>query len=117
MLYTLEEIANARDNIRKYAWARSDLEGVLRKCRPWLARSDDQIWGLATGQSVPRGIHVNPDLGCPQCGREVYRFGNYPWDICLERPWKLECPSCGEIWPKNDFAAFHKSGLGRGGVF
>lgn len=68
-------------------------------------------------RAVPRGIHVNPDLGCPQCGRDLYRHGSYPWKISPERPWKLECPSCGEVWPRNDFATFHASGLGRGGVF
>ena len=82
-----------------------------------MARSDEEIWDLITGQSIPRGIHVNPDLGCPECGRDVYAFGNYPWKVSLERPYKLECPSCGEIWPKNDFEAFYKSGLGSGGIF
>ena len=82
-----------------------------------MARSDGEIWDMITGQSIPRGIHVNPDLGCPKCGRDVYAFGNYPWKVSLDRPYKLECPSCGEVWPKNDFEAFYKSGLGSGGVF
>jgi len=118
MLYSPEEIANARRNVQRYDWAEAELEGVLEACRPFMARSDEEIWKLVPGQSIPRGAHANPDLGCPSCGREVYeRFGNYPWKISLDRPWKLECPSCGEVWPKNDFAAFHESGLGPGGVF
>ena len=118
MLYTPEEIANARRNVQRYEWAKSELDAVLQACRPWLARADEEIWRLVTGQSIPRGIHVNPDLGCPSCGRAVYEgFGNYPWKVSLDRPWKLECPSCGAMWPKNDFAAFHESGLGPGGIF
>ncbi|MDA0748238.1 MAG: heparinase II/III family protein, partial [bacterium] len=116
-LYTPEQIANARENVTRYDWAKQELERTLKACEPWMQRSDEELWDLVTGQEIPRGIHVNPDLGCPSCGREVYRFGNYPWKVSLERPWKLECPSCNEIWPKNDFGAFHNSGLGDGGVF
>jgi oligo-alginate lyase len=116
-LWTPEEIANARRNVQQYGWAKAELDGILKGCERWMAWSDDEIWSLITGQEVPRGIHVNPNLGCPSCGRDVYKSGNYPWTVSLERPWKLECPSCSEIWPKNDFGAFHESGLSNGGVF
>ena len=35
----------------------------------------------------------------------------------MDRLWKLKCPVCGEVFPKNDFEAFHESGLGPGGTF
>ena len=117
VLYTSAEVDQARVNIGRYAWAKAERDQVLEACAAWMARSDEEIWNLITGQSIPRGIHVNPDLGCPKCGRDVYGFGSYPWQISLERPWKLVCPSCSEVWPKNDFAAFYESGLGRNGVF
>ena len=118
VLYTPEEMINARRNAERYGWAKAELEAVLEACRPWMTRSDDEIWRLVPGQSIFRGAHVNAELGCPSCGREIYnRFGNYPWKISLDRLWKLECPVCGEVFPKNDFAAFHESGLGPGGVF
>ena len=116
-LYTPEEVSNARRNIERYAWARAERDAAIETCASWMARSDGEIWDLIMGQSIPRGIHVNPDLGCPECGRDVYAFGNYPWKVSLDRPYKLECPSCGEVWPKNDFEKFHTSGLGSGGVF
>ena len=118
MFYASEEVANARRNVEIYDWAKAELEEVLEKCRPWMGRSDEEIWRLVPGQSIPRGAHANPDLGCPSCGREIYeRFGNYPWKVSLGRLWELECPSCGEVFPKNDFSAFHQSGLGPGGEF
>jgi len=117
VLYTPEDVINARRNVKRYDWAKAELEAVLKVCRPWIARSDEEVWGLVTGQAIPRGIHVNADLGCPSCGREVYRFGNYPWQVSLDLPWKLQCPSCGEVFPKNDFARFHGSGLCSGGIF
>ncbi len=117
VFYTPEEMDNARRNIARYDWARAERDAVIETCATWMARSDEEVWQLVTGQSIPRGIHVNADLGCPSCGRDVYAFGNYPWNVSLARPWKLECPSCGEVWPKNDFDAFHRSGLGPRGVF
>ena len=82
MLYTSEEIARARRNVKRYEWVQAELDEVLEICRPCVERSDEEIWKLSPGQSIPRGAHANPDLGCPSCGREVYeRFGNYPWKI------------------------------------
>ena len=118
ILYSDREIANARRNATRFEWARRQVQAVLEACRPYTDRSDDELWKLVTGQGIPRGIHANADLGCPSCGREVYeRFGNYPWLVALDRPWKLECPSCGQVWPKNDFGAFYQSGLGANGLF
>ncbi len=116
-LYTREQIATARHNVKTYDWAKTELDQVLSKADSWTERSDEELWNLITGQEIPRGIHVNPNLGCPSCGRNVYKFGNYPWIVSIDRPWKLECPACQEIWPKNDFDPFHRSGLGDGGVF
>ncbi|MCE2434910.1 MAG: hypothetical protein J4F29_18595 [Candidatus Latescibacteria bacterium] len=88
-LYTPEEISNARRNIQRYAWARVERDAAINTCAPYMARSDGEIWDLITGQSIPRGIHVNPDLGCPECGRDVYAFGNYPWKVSLHRPFDV----------------------------
>ncbi len=118
VLYSPEEVENARRNVVQYDWGQDELGAVLEACAPWIDRTDDEIWGLVTGQSIYRGTHVNQDLGCPSCGRDLYnQGGNYPWIASLDRPWKLECPVCSEVFPKNDFAEFHRSGLGPGGVF
>lgn len=118
MLYTQAHRAHAQRNVERFDWARTEREASLERSAPWLARTDEVIWSLVTGQRIPRGIHVNPELGCPVCGRAVYETaGNYPWKVSLERPWKLECPSCGAVWPGNDFAAYRESGRGPGGVF
>jgi oligo-alginate lyase len=118
ILHSAEEIERARGNVKKYAWAKQMADEAVAKSQPFVDRTDDELWSLVTGQQIPRGIHVNPELGCPSCGRRVYEgHGNYPWILDINKPFKIECPSCGEVWPKNDFNAFHESGLGRGGVF
>ena len=118
ILHSSDEVAHARANAQRFDWAREQVAAAVARCRPYVEMTDEALWDLVTGQQVPRGIHVNPDLGCPECGRQVYEGrGNYPWIVSLERPFKIECPSCGQVWPRNDFAAFHRSGLGTGGVF
>lgn len=118
ILHSSEDVERARANVQRFAWARELADAAVAKSRPFVERTDDELWDLVTGQQVPRGIHVNPDLGCPSCGRRVYEeHGNYPWIIDIDRPFKIQCPSCDQVWPKNDFSAWHKSGLGRNGVF
>ncbi|MBT6148244.1 MAG: hypothetical protein HOH74_22605, partial [Gemmatimonadetes bacterium] len=118
ILHSKEEVERARTNVGCYLWARELADHAVAASQPFIERSDDELWSLVTGQKIPRGIHVNPELGCPSCGRRVYeQYGNYPWLLDIDKPFKIECPSCHEVWPKNDFNAWHVSGLSTGGVF
>lgn len=116
--YTPERVANARRNIERYEWASEKRDRAVEAAARFACQSDDWLWSLITPQSIPRAIHTSMQLGCPNCGKEVYKFGNYPWKVdVINRPWKIECPSCNEIYPKNDFAAFYESGKDELGVF
>jgi oligo-alginate lyase len=116
VLFDSDDVNAVRSNIARYDWAKEECDFVLAECQPWIEMADSDLWDLVTGQAVPRGIHTSLKLGCPSCGREVYNHGLYPWILSLEKPWKIQCPSCGEVYPKNDFAAFHESGRGANGV-
>jgi hypothetical protein len=117
-LLSTEEVEQARVNVRRYPWAGEIADRAVAAAQLFVERSDDALWRLVTGQQIPRGIHVNPKLGCPSCGCKVYEeHGNYPWILDIDKPFKIQCPSCDEVWPKNDFSAWHDSGLGAGGVF
>ena len=118
MLITQEEKANARKNVVRYEWARAIRDRAVEQAERWAALSDEELWHLPTEQSIPRGIHVNKERGCPNCGQGIDRFGNYPWRVdVVHDPWKIRCPSCGERYPKNDFAAYYRSGTGPDGLF
>ena len=42
----------------------------------------------------------------------------YDWSVSVwEQPWKLTCPRCIDVFPKNDFHIFYRSGLDASGVF
>ena len=117
-LYPPERVANARRNIERYEWAREIRDAAVKAAKTYADQSDDFLWDLVTPQSIPRGTQVNKVKGCPKCGRAIDKFGTSPWKVdVIKRPWKIECPSCGEVFPKNDFARFYESGKDERGVF
>ncbi len=96
----------ADDGLRTRAEARAE---------PWRRYSLDDLWSLIFGPRITRSWMVWSDGDCPACLRPV---NMYAWEIDpFAEPWKLRCPHCGERFPKNDFAAFHESGLDEAGLF
>ncbi|SDS62394.1 heparinase II/III domain-containing protein [Actinopolymorpha singaporensis] len=123
-IYTDEMVAAARRNVEQYDWAKEARDAAVAKAEPLLAKGDDWLWKLVTGQGLPRSYAVNQDLGSPVTGKDIYRFGNYPWLADpIKQPWKLIDPSVPEdsgrprIYPTNDFGAFYASGLDEHGNF
>jgi len=77
--------------------------------------SDDELWSLMFGPAIDRSWMVWSNGHCPACGKGVPM---YEWKIeALPEPWKVACPHCAERFPKNDFAAYHRSGLNDQGIF
>ena len=124
--YTAERITNLRNNCSKYEWAAKQKKSVIEKANPWLAKSDEELWGMVPGQDLPRTLDVTFDrlttgpkfLGCVVCGDKIVKYGNFPYnpDI-VNNPWKLTCPSCKSVFPTNDFSRFYKSGIDEKGLF
>lgn len=124
--YTKEKIQNLRNNCKKYDWAKIEQEKTIEKAKLWASKSDEELWGMVTGQNMPRCIDVTFDrltkgpkvLGCLKCGNQIFQFGNYPYNPEFEdKPWKLTCPSCKSVFPTNDFAKFYASAIDENGLF
>lgn len=117
-LVTQQMRKNALKNAEKFDWAAQDQQNAIDSAQRYIEMSDEDLWKLIPSQDVPRGIHTNNIVGCPNCGDGIVPYGNYPW-ICdfRDRPWKIECPNCGEVYPKNDFGAFYESALDEHGFF
>lgn len=70
----------------------------------WLELSDEQIWAVQPDSTIPRCHRLNLKHGCPEHGTEIYKFNAYyPWLKSAERPWQVECPIGGELYPSNAF--------------
>ncbi len=112
---TAEMRANALANVEKFEWAAARQEAAIAASEPWASKRDDELWEMVTSQELPRDIHTNKEAGCPSCGDGIRPYGNYPWKAAGD--WKLQCPNCGDILPRNDFWAYHKSSLDEHGFF
>ena len=108
-------VGTARRNISRYAWAAETRDQVVAHAKSWMGYSDDELWAMMFGATIPRSWMVWSNGHCPACGKPVVM---YEWEMePLSRPWKVWCPHCSEAFPKNEFGAFHASGLDEHGVF
>lgn len=123
---TRDVIQNTRANCEKYPDAAKARDAATSAAQTWVGKSDEELWTMVPGQELPRTIDVTwdynypkkPLLGCLKCGMAISRYGNYPYDPDFEnKPWKLTCPSCGVVFPTNDFGKYYQSGIDEHGVF
>lgn len=116
--YTHEKLSNLEKNILRIPEAALGKEQAVKQADTYLAYGVEKLLGYVTGQSLPRSYSVNEMKGCPVCGKKIDAFGNYPYLANpLEKPFKLQCPSCYSFFPSNDFDSYYKSGLDDYGVF
>ena len=115
VFFTAEMMAKAKANVAAYPWAADIQKQVIAAAQPWLKFSDDELWDLMFGATIGRSWMVWSNGYCPACKQGVPM---YNWEIdALERPWKVRCPHCKELFPKNDFHKYYRSGLDERGVF
>lgn len=94
---------------------RAAADALVAAAQPWMERTYDDLWSMVVGPSMTRSWMVWSDGHCPACLEPVTM---YQWEIdAVGRPWTLKCPACAELFPKNDFAAYHTSGLDAAAVF
>ena len=115
VLYPTSMVDKAKANAAAYPWAARMQKEIVDGAAPWLKMSDDDLWELMFGATIKRSWMVWSDGFCPACKKDVkmYTWEMDPWTI----PWKVRCPHCKELFPKNDFAAFYRSGLDEHRVF
>ena len=117
-IYTAAKRQSIRRNIEGCEWAQRLRDAAVRSARTWVEMDDEALWKLVPEQNLPRSTSVDISLGCPKCGRAVFKHGPKPYKHnWRKRPWKIECPECGEVWPKNDFGKYYESGKGPGWEF
>ncbi|NLE60442.1 MAG: hypothetical protein GX616_18995, partial [Planctomycetes bacterium] len=114
-LYPPAIVQQLRDNAARDPWAAGVRDSLVKAAKPWMDKSDDELWSLMFGPGITRSWMVWSNGHCPACGQGVPM---YTWKCdALNKPWKVECPHCQEFFPKNDFHKFFKSGFDPRGVF
>lgn len=110
-----ESVQNIRDNMKKYPWAKDIGREILNWVKPYGDKTYDELWDSIFGSTLERAWHVWSNGYCPSCKADVPM---YSWIMDpFKYPWKVMCPHCKELFPKNDFLKYYKSGLDEGGIF
>src|SRR5437016_2644640 len=111
MIFSDEEVATARENVKKFPAAKKVADEIIKTAEKWAAFSDDELISLVTSSEVPRAFETGT-AGCPKCGHALYeKFGQYGWLIDPKMPFKVKCPNCGSVFPSNDYETYYKSGF------
>src|SRR4051812_20741029 len=66
-LYTDDQLAIARQNIKKFPAAAKVAEGIIKSADEWVNWKDEDLVFLLTSPDVPRAFAVSA-TGCPVCG-------------------------------------------------
>ncbi|MCE9590907.1 MAG: heparinase II/III-family protein [Planctomycetes bacterium] len=115
MMISPDLIARARANVKKYDWAAQVERDAVAAAAPWMAMSDDELWGVMFGPTLTRSWMVWSSGYCPACKQGVPM---YNWKIdAVNIRWKVKCPHCAVFFPTNDFWKFYASGLDEHAVF
>ncbi len=115
MFFPQDKLQRLRANVEHLAWAKPLRDNLLAACRPWMDMSYDDLWSLMFGPGITRTWMVWSNGYCPSCQAKVPM---YEWRMeALAQPWKVRCPHCKELFPKNDFLRYYRSGLNAQGVF
>jgi hypothetical protein len=113
--YPSNVTAKIRANLKRDPNGKTFLQSTTNDAAFWRNKSDEQLRELVFGPGIMRSWMVWSDGYCPTCKKPVPM---YDWKIEAQKhPWKVHCPNCGEVFPKNDFYAFYKSGLDEKGWF
>jgi hypothetical protein len=114
-LFNRQLLEKARKNAARYPWAADIQKQIVDAAQPWMKYSDDELWDMMFGPTIKRAWQVWSNGYCPSCNKSVPM---YNWIArALDQPWKMQCPHCKELFPKNDFFKFYRSGLDEHGIF
>lgn len=95
-LYTTpEDIARARVNMRRFAWAQAAANDIIRGADFWAGKSDAELRAVVP---PPGSTFAYGFSGCPECS------ANWSWwgengIASLDKPGLVTCPGCNRTFP------------------
>ena len=99
-LYKADDVANARLNVERYAWARRIVAGWRRRVAP-LMEQDRRFVDEMIDERTPWSSYGQ---NCPVCVNKQSSMGEcnlYKWSIA--KPNELKCKYCGTVYPNSKY--------------
>lgn len=111
-LFSAAEIARARANVAAYPTAKKLADEIVAAADYWVTWDDAALRDLIATAEVPRDAEVCP-AGCPVHGKKIFEGTSkfYPWVVDPKKPFQVQCPIGGEVYPSNDYGRFYRSGF------
>ena len=118
LYYTPSRIAFAKENIKKYAWAKKIHDRIMTgdkhnyyigadytSALELVKKSDNFIWELQPDTTIGRFIPVETKALCPKCGPAARNVNYYcPWSVDpLNKPYKIQCRNCKYYFPDEKY--------------
>ncbi len=94
-----QDLENARENIKRYEWARRLATSAEETVAPHLARiTDEFLEEMITQQTVLRCYQ------CPACrDQDLPRHPGGAWSWSLDDPDHVKCQVCGTVFPNEQY--------------
>ncbi|MDP6379962.1 MAG: hypothetical protein QF662_01345, partial [Phycisphaerae bacterium] len=110
-IFTPQLLATARENIRKYPWAKAMRAKAVARAEPILKVPVEKFLDLMPSPNMVRKY----DKVCPYCGHTS--MGTAPVVGILSAPWESRCIICGKSLPGFDAKRWFLSGKDERGWF
>src|SRR5689334_5047346 len=98
--YPREVMSKIRANLQRDPNGAQFITNAITAAAYWHKKSDQELRDLIFSPGITRTWMVWSDGYCPSCKKPVRM---YDWKFDAKKnPWKLTCPNCDEVFPKND---------------
>ncbi len=103
IFFTPKRVATARENLRRYAWAKSVFDSLRTLAEDAASRSPEELRAWVPEATPTRAVD------CPLCGAN---WRGYIWEWSPRDPDALRCRRCGgrvvpDAFPANDSVVVH----------
>ncbi|MBI5820609.1 MAG: heparinase II/III family protein [Verrucomicrobia bacterium] len=101
VMFKPADIARARENINRYAWAKSYASGVEKSAKRYLSRITPEFLTQMVPDTTPGDALWTPCPACRAKGKPVHPHGLWSWS--LDDSEHIKCNVCGTLFPNDQY--------------
>lgn len=95
------DIERARENMRRYEWARQYALGLQRSADTWLSQLTPEWIATMIPVETPGDSLFTPCPACRDLKKPAHPHGQYKWDAA--KPNEMTCEVCGTVYPNDKY--------------